>query len=81
MVGRKYVTRNHAHWRRLAYRVWRKNAEKDLVSFAFDREDRLIGLIEQPLATMAPKELSFYVETVAKECDRFEYVLTGEDVG
>ena len=81
VVGRKYVTRNHAHWRRLAYRVWRKNAEKDLVSFAFDREDRLIGLIEQPLATMAPKELSFYVETVAKECDRFEYVLTGEDVG
>ncbi len=81
VVRPKFVTRNHAHWRRLAYRVWRKNAEKDLVAFAFDRGDRLIGLIEQPLATLAPEELSFYVETVAKECDRFEYVLTGEDVG
>ena len=26
------------------------------------------------------EELQMYVETLAKECDRFEYALTSEDV-
>ena len=26
VVGAAYVTRNDTHWRRLAYRVWRKNS-------------------------------------------------------
>ncbi|MFH1144516.1 MAG: hypothetical protein V1774_08245 [Candidatus Eisenbacteria bacterium] len=65
--------------RDLVYRVWRKNAEKQLVAFAFDGRDRLIGLVEHPIATMSPAELAFYVELLARECDRFEYVLRGED--
>ena len=81
VVGTTFVTRNNAHWRRLAYRAWRKNAEKELVAFGFDKRDRLVGIVEQPIATMAPEELRFYVEMLAKECDRFEYVLTGEDEG
>jgi hypothetical protein len=52
-----------------------------LVAFGFDKRDRLVGIVEQPIATMAPEELRFYVEMLAKECDRFEYVLTGEDEG
>ena len=31
-------------------------------------------------ATLDREELQMYVETLAKECDRFEYALTGEDV-
>ena len=73
------VTRTQAHWRRLAYRAWRRNAAKALVTFAFDDEDRLVGLIEVPVATLDHEKLDVYVETLAKECDRFEYALTGED--
>lgn len=81
VVPATFVTRNHAHWRRLAYRAWRKNAAKELVAFGFDEKDQLVGVIEQPVATMAVEELRFYVEMLARECDRFEYVLTGEDEG
>lgn len=47
--------------------------------FAFDDQDRLIGLIEVPAATLDHEELEVYVETLAKECDRFEYALRGWD--
>ena len=63
------VTRNDEHWRRLAYRAWRRNASKALVTFAFDDEDRLIGLVEVSAATLDHEELDLYVETLAKECD------------
>ena len=73
------VTRNNDHWRRIAYRAWRRNASKPLVTFAFDPDDRLIGLIEVLAATLDHEELDLYIETLARECDRFEYVLTGAD--
>jgi len=79
VTGSKHVTQTHTYWRKLAYRAWRRNAFNELVTFAFDEKDRLIGLIEQPIATLDDDELALYIETVAKECDRFEYVLTGED--
>ena len=41
--------------------------------------NRLLGRIEQPVATLDHEELELYVEILAKECDRFEYVLTGGD--
>ncbi len=73
------VTRDTKRWRKLAYRVWRRNALKELVIFAFDQDDSLIGLIEAPAATLDREEIDLYIQTVAKECDRFEYALTGED--
>ena len=73
------VTGNDNHWRRIAYRAWRRNASKSLVTFAFDHGDRLIGQIEVPAATLDHEELDLYIETLARECDRFEYVLTGAD--
>ena len=79
VVGPSYVTKSGARWRDLAYNVWRKNALKDLVAFSFDAQDRLVGRIEQPATTLDDNELILYVETLAEECDRFEYKLTGED--
>lgn len=78
-AGAGYVTRNDSAWRALAYRAWRKNSLKELVGFSFDRQHRLIGVIEQPAATFDHEELVLYVETLARECDRFEFILTGED--
>ena len=48
VVGSAYVTRTESSWRDLAYRVWRKNSLKDLITFSFDTHHRLIGQIEQP---------------------------------
>ena len=76
----KQVTTSDRAWRDLAYRAWRRNAAKELVTFSFDEQDALIGVIEVPAATLDREELQLYVETLAKECDRFEYALTGEDV-
>ena len=60
-----------------ARRSWFRNRMGDLVSFGVDRKGRVLGRIEQPMATLDDEELELYVETVARECDRFEYVLLG----
>ena len=78
VVGSEFVTRSDTTWRELAHRVWRKNALKELVTFAFDEMDRLIGFIEQPVATLDHEELKLYIEVVARESDRLEYILTGK---
>jgi hypothetical protein len=77
----RQVTRSVREWRLLAVRAWQRNARKSLVAFTFDADDDLIGVIEQPAATLDAEELRFYVDVLARECDRFEYVLTGEDRG
>ena len=65
--------------RLLAFRIWRRNGLKPVVLFMLDDRDQVIGLIDQPVASMHARELKFYLETVARECDRFEYILTGSD--
>lgn len=79
VVGPAIVTRSNREWAELAYRAWRKNSFKELVGFSFDRRNRLIGVIEQPAATLDHEELVLYIETLAQECDRFEHKLTGKD--
>ena len=80
VVGTDFVTRDVKRWNELAHRVWRRNAIRQIVSFSFDEQDRLIGVITQPAATLDAAELRFHIETLARECDRLEYVLTGENV-
>lgn len=64
----------------LAYRVLRRNALKELVGFTFDEDKNLVGFITQPAEYLDDEELLLYLTTVAQECDRFEYKLTGKDV-
>ena len=79
VVDAAFVTKNQKAWRALASITWQRNAMKDLVTFAFDGRDRLVGRMEQPVATLDPEELKLYIQVLAEECDRFEYVLTGKD--
>jgi len=65
--------------RSLAFRLWRRNALMAVVTFTIDRRDRVIGLIDLPIESAHPKEIRFYLETLARECDRLEYILTGAD--
>lgn len=65
--------------RALARCIWRRNALKPVVMFTIDSRDRIIGRIDQPVESLHAREIEFYLETLARECDRFEYVLTGAD--
>lgn len=77
VVARVNDVRENRH--ALAYRLWRRNALMAVVTFTIDRWDRVIGLIELTIESAHPKEIKFYLETLARECDRLEYILTGAD--
>ncbi len=66
--------------RRLSYRSWHWIALSELVDFLVKERGRLIGTIEQPKGSADDLELRMYVEALARECDRAEYVVTGRDL-
>jgi len=53
------------------------NRTTSLVGFRIDQRGRLIGEAWVPKAGLDAAEFQCYVRTVAIECDRFEYLLTG----
>ncbi len=59
--------------------AWTRNRETDLVGFKLDRRGRLFGEAWVPTEGLTAEEWSFYVQTLASACDRFEYLLTGRD--
>ena len=73
------VTQSDQHWRDLALLAWKRNSECDIVSFQFDSRDRLIGCITHPIEYLDFKEFENFVEVLAAESDRFEFLLTGKD--
>jgi len=79
VLGRAAVTRDPARWNELTLRTWMRNAESNLVTFAFDDRDRLVARIRHLAEHLDARELELYVRALAAESDRFEYVLTGRD--
>ena len=79
VLGSREVTRRVTHWRELARQAWYRNCSSELVTFCFDERDRLIGRIQHPADMLDPEEIRIYVECLASECDRFEYLLSGGD--
>lgn len=63
----------------LPIQLWIRNRSTQLVGFRIDRQQRLVGETWIPKAGVTPEEFQLYVRTVAAECDRLEYVLTGRD--
>lgn len=61
-------------------RLWQRNRSTNVVNFSLDQSGQLIGQIEQCTDTTNVEELAFYIDLLARECDRFEYVLTGKDL-
>jgi hypothetical protein len=64
----------------LPVRVWIRNRATQLVGFRIDRQDRLVAEAWVPKVGVTAEEFQVYVRTVARESDRFEFVLTGRDV-
>lgn len=79
VLSSREVTRRARRWRELARLAWHRNAQQEVVAFGFSDQDQLIGQIRHPTEFLDVEELEFYIDTLARECDRFEYMLTGED--
>lgn len=63
----------------LLKRIWTRNALKPLVNLNIDGRDRIVGSISIPVGKESQSSIAFYLENLARECDRFEYILTGTD--
>lgn len=64
---------------RVAKEVLLRNRVSDVVIFQLT-DAGVNGRIEQRAATLQSEELRFYLGLLAREADRFEYLLTGRDV-
>lgn len=60
--------------------IWEKNRATQLVGFRVDRKGRLVGEVLVPRIGIEADEFQLCVRTLAAECDRMEYLLTGKDV-
>ena len=60
--------------------LWRRNRGTRLVGFHIDRHERVIGTAWIPRQGLDAEEFAVYVNEVAKQSDRLEFLLTGRDV-
>lgn len=64
----------------VALRAWLRNRQTMLVGFRLDVRKRLVAEAIVPKAGLTADEFRLYAQSVARESDRFEFELTGEDV-
>jgi hypothetical protein len=61
-------------------RAWERNRAISIVAFRIDEKGRMVGEAWVPSVGLTRDEFLIYVKTMAIECDRFEYQITGDDV-
>lgn len=59
--------------------AWLINRYRELVGFKVAERGTIIGEAWIPMIDISPDEWSLYVRTVARACDRLEYLWTGAD--
>ena len=59
--------------------AWLINRYRELVGFKVGERGTIIGEAWIPMIDISPDEWSLYVRTVARACDRLEYLWTGVD--
>jgi hypothetical protein len=64
---------------RLAREILLRNRLTDVVVFRLSEKGQVEGFIEQRAATLQAEELRFYLGLLAREADRFEFLLSGLD--
>jgi hypothetical protein len=77
--SKSQVARSPETLRSTARLAWTRNASAELVTFLVDTSNNLVGRIRHPAATLDHAELVAYLRTMVRECDRFEYLLSGKD--
>ena len=63
----------------LLFRILCRNALKPIVFLYIDSRDRVVGNVTCPIDSTHAKEIEFYLTILARDCDRFEYILAGSD--
>lgn len=63
----------------VAHLVLRRNRETRVVAFGLGRDQRIVAWVTTPREHLQARELVYYVITLAREADRFEYLLTRSD--
>lgn len=64
---------------RLALRVFERNRSAPLVGFRIAASGKLAAEAYCPIAGVTREEFLVYLRAVAREADRMEYLLTGQD--
>jgi hypothetical protein len=59
--------------------AWDRNRVTDLVGFKVDGGGRLIGEVWVPVSGLDSGEWAFAIRSLARACDRLEYLLSGRD--
>lgn len=80
VVARARIVRGLGSIDDLLLRAWRRNRVTPLVGFRLDSRERLVAEAWVPKLGLTPEEFQMYLRTVARESDRMEFELTGEDV-
>ncbi len=63
----------------LAERILYRNRATEVVTFGLSDRGGIDAWITHRADTLQPDELKFYLSVLAREADRFEYLLTGHD--
>jgi hypothetical protein len=63
-----------------ALQVWSMNRFRELVGFKIAEYGRVIGECWIPMIGISAREWRTYVYTLARSCDRLEYLWTGRDI-
>jgi hypothetical protein len=79
VVTRGQIADDRAELERPEVEAWLINRYRELVGFKVAERGTIIGEAWLPMIDVTPDEWKLYVETVAKACDRLEYLWTGAD--
>jgi hypothetical protein len=70
----------HLSWKELSREILRRNRMTKVVAFGIKNWYAVDAWIEQRASTLRAEKLRFYLRLLAREADRFEFLLTGKDV-
>ena len=70
----------HISWEDLSKEILLRNRVTSVIAFGFGKRYTVEAWIRQRASTLQAEELRFYVALLAREADRFEYLLTGKDI-
>ena len=78
-VARPSTVRKHGEGR-LARRILERNRVTEIVGFRLTRAGGIEAFFRHRADTLQREELVFFLGVLAREADRFEYLLTGRDL-
>lgn len=71
---------HHLSWDTISKEILLRNRATEVVAFRIRNWHTVEAWVEHRVSTLQPRSLKFYVAQLAREADRFEFLLTGKDV-